>query len=135
MAGGKHSQRILIIDDDPVITKLAGDVLLSRGYEVLITNDAPTGLEIAIKQAPDLIILDVMMPVINGFNICRLMKTQEECRHIPIVLLTSRSKDEDRKIGEEVGADAYLAKPLNTPLLLSTIERFLGPISAPFKTS
>ena len=84
------------------------------------------GLEIAMKKQPDLIVLDVMMPIINGFNICRLMKSEETCKHIPIILLTSRVTEEDRRIGQEVGADAYLLKPLNTEEFLYKVKELLG---------
>ena len=68
------TDKILIIDDDPSLIKLAKAVLQSKGYEVIAADEAPVGLEIALKGSPDLIILDVMMPIINGYNICRLIK-------------------------------------------------------------
>lgn len=117
--------KILVIDDDPSVNKLLSGVLPANGYEVLTSPEAPEGLELAMKNSPDLIVLDVMMPVINGFNICRLLKTQAQCKHIPIILLTSRSTDEDRRIGEEVGADGYVAKPFNTEELLAKMKSLL----------
>lgn len=77
--------RILIIDDDLTVIKLAGAILSSGGYEVISSTDAPVGLEMAMKEKVDLIILDVMIPVINGFNICRLLKSQEKFKKIPII--------------------------------------------------
>ena len=121
----KSTKRILVIDDDPVITKLLDSLLKSHHYEVLLAGDAPSGLEMAIKQSPDIIVLDVMMPIINGYNICRLLKKETAHQKIPIILLTSRSSDDDRRIGKEVGADAYIAKPLNTQELLSRISELL----------
>ena len=118
-------RKILVIDDDPTILKLTQGVLNSNGYEVLTCAEAPAGLELAMKQNPDLIILDVMMPVINGFNICRLMKSDQGYKHIPIILLTSRSAENDRKIGTEVGADAYFAKPFKTDELLGKVRELL----------
>ena len=117
--------RILIIDDDLTVIKLAGAILSSGGYEVISSTDAPVGLEMAMKEKVDLIVLDVMIPVINGFNICRLLKSQEKFKKIPIVLLTSRAEDEDRKIGLEVGADEYIAKPLNREHFLNTVSDLL----------
>ncbi len=117
--------RILIIDDDLTVVKLAGAILTTNGYDVISSTDAPRGLEMAMKEKIDLIVLDVMLPVINGFNICRLLKSQEKYKLIPIVLLTSRSEDEDRKIGREVGADAYIAKPLNRENFLNIIKELL----------
>ena len=117
--------KILVIDDDPTVISLTQGVLSSNGFEVLTAQEASQGLEMAMKDSPQLIILDVMMPIINGFNICRLMKSQETFKHIPIILLTSRSQEQDRKIGEEVGADAYVTKPFKTEELLSKINSLL----------
>lgn len=128
MSEGKKQNRILVIDDDPVIIKLMQGVLTSNGYVVTLASEAPQGLEIAMKQCPDLIILDVMMPIINGYNICRLMKSEEAHKHIPIILLTSRVTEEDRRIGKEVGADAYITKPFDTGVLLEKVRELL-PVS------
>lgn len=117
--------RVLIIDDDAIVVKLAGAILASAGYDVISSTDAAVGLEMAMKEKVDLIVLDVMLPVINGFNICRLLKSQEKYKKIPIVLLTSRSEDEDRKIGLQVGADEYIAKPLNRENFLNIIKELL----------
>jgi len=127
MASTAHKLRILLIDDDPVIIRLAEGVLTANGYAVITAAEAPKGLELAMQPAGDLIILDVMMPIINGFNICRLIKNQPQCRRIPVILLTSRSDEQDRQIGKDVGADAYLAKPLNTDQLLEAVAR-LAPV-------
>ncbi len=120
------SPRILLIDDDPLVIQLVRRVLQANGFSVVPVSEAPQGLELALKDPPDLIILDVMMPIINGFNVCRLLKGQEGCRRVPVLLLSSRSADEDRRIGEEVGADAYLGKPFNTGELLTTVRRLLS---------
>lgn len=118
-------KRILVIDDDPVVVKMLDSLLKSHQYEVLLAADAPTGLEMAMKCSPHLIILDVMMPIINGYNICRLLKKETKHSKIPIILLTSRASEEDHRIGKEVGADAYINKPLNTTELLSQIQGML----------
>ena len=119
------TKKILLIDDDPTLLKLAQSVLSSNGFEVVAVNDAPNGLELAMKQKPDLIILDVMMPIINGFNICRMMKSEKALKHIPIILLTSRATQADQEIGTEVGADAHLAKPFKTEELLNKVKQLL----------
>jgi len=80
--------RILIIDDDQGVLKLVETLLGAQGYHVFSTNDAARGLEMALKTPPDLVVLDVMMPIINGFNICRLLKSQEIAMRIPVILLT-----------------------------------------------
>jgi len=124
MADPKKS-RILIIDDDPGHIRLMEKILSNQAYDLLLSDEAPAGLETAMKSRPDLIVLDVMMPIINGFNICRLLKSEEEHKHIPIILLTSRITEEDQRIGREVGADAYLLKPLNTQEFLDTVKHLL----------
>ncbi|MCR4337781.1 MAG: response regulator [Candidatus Omnitrophica bacterium] len=125
MTTQSESSKILIIDDDPLILRLMDEVLKTKGYEILIASEAASGLEMAIKKNPDLIILDVMMPIINGYNICRLLKKEVGMRDVPIIFLTCRSEEDDRRIGEQVGADAYLPKPFNTPDLLLKIEELL----------
>ncbi len=124
----KESQKqykILIIDDDPGMVRLLESKLGHRGFSILSTDDASAGLEMAVKKSPDLIVLDVMMPMINGYNICRLLKEEEKLT-VPVVMLTGRTTDEDKQIGKEVGADAYLTKPLDPNELYQTIDRLLN---------
>lgn len=118
--------RILVIDDNPMIVKLVEGILVSQGYGVFTVTEAPQGLEVAMKEKFDLIVLDVMLPIINGFNMCRLLKSQAGLQATPIILLTSRTGEDDRKIGEEVGANAYLAKPFNTEQFLETVRELVG---------
>lgn len=113
---------ILIIDDDPTTVTMLSKRLMARGYNVLSSLEADVGLQMAMRQNPDLVLLDVMMPMVNGYNICRLLKSSESHRHIPVVLLTGRTTEEDKKIGQEVGADAYLPKPVDMPHLIETIQ-------------
>lgn len=115
-------KKILVVDDDPALTVLVKKFLEKNGYEVTAVTEAVDGLEYAMKKDPDLIILDVMMPIINGFNFCRLLKQDENKKNIPIVLLTSRDQIKDIEIGLEMGAGAYLVKPLNTAELLKIIK-------------
>ncbi|MFH1360674.1 MAG: response regulator [Candidatus Omnitrophota bacterium] len=120
----EKKDKILVIDDDPCMVKLLGTRLSAHGFDVISAEDASVGLEMAVKQSPNLIILDVMMPLINGYNICRLLKEEEKLT-TPIVMVTGRTTEEDKKIGQEVGVDAYLTKPLNTEQLFSTINGLL----------
>ena len=121
----KMNKRILVIDDDLVITKMVESRLKANGYDPIVSNDAATGLEIAIKKSPDLIILDIMMPIINGYNMCSLLKKEEKSKSIPIIMLTSRSEESDKAIGKEVGANAYITKPFNMDDLLKKISELL----------
>lgn len=115
-------KNILVVDDDPTLTALVENFLKKNGYEVTAVTEAVDGLEYAMKKDPDLIILDIMMPIINGFNFCKLLKQEKGKENIPILLLTSRDQMKDIEIGLEMGADAYLVKPLNTVELLKTIK-------------
>ena len=115
-------KKILVVDDDPTLTALVEKFLKKNGYEVTAVTEAVDGLEHAMKNDPDLIILDIMMPIINGFNFCKLLKQEKETENIPILILTSRNQIKDIEIGLEMGADAYLVKPLNTTELLKTIK-------------
>lgn len=115
-------KKILVVDDDPAFTTLVSKCLETNGYEVTAVTEAADGLDYAMKNDLDLIILDVMMPVINGYNFCRLLKQEENKKNVPIILLTSRDQIKDIEIGLAMGAEAYLAKPLNTTELLRTIK-------------
>ena len=122
MEGKRKIKKIVVVDDDRTVTVLVKKYLEKSGYEVTAVNEASEGLELAMTRKPDLIILDVMIPIINGFNFCRLVKAEEDCKDIPIILLTSRNKLKDVEIGLEMGAEAYLIKPLNIEELLRTIK-------------
>jgi len=119
------NKKILVIDDDPVVINLLAGRLSESGYELLTATEADVGLQRAMTEQPDLIILDVMMPIINGFNICSLLKTEIKHKSIPIILLTSRSQEEDLEIGRKAGADAHLTKPVNMEILLAKVKEIL----------
>ena len=118
-------KKILVVDDDPVGVKVIEARLKANGYNVITSTDAPQGLEMALTINPDLIVLDVMMPIVNGYNLCRLLKSEDTHKGIPIILLTSRTDEKDIAIGQEVGADAYLAKPVHMEDLLKKIVELM----------
>lgn len=120
------SVSILVIDDNPTDLKLISSVLKTNGYDVSTVNEAPAGIEAAMSLKPSLIVLDVMMPIINGYNICRLMKDQKEYAQIPIILLTSRSSEDDHRIGKDAGANAYISKPFKTEEFLNTVTSLIN---------
>ena len=121
----RSAKQILVIDDDATITKMVETRLKANGYDASSTNDAAVGLELALKHVPDLIILDVMMPIINGYNLCTLLRSEKKSKNIPIILLTSRSDDQDKEIGKSVGANAYMTKPFKMDELLVKISELL----------
>jgi DNA-binding response OmpR family regulator len=122
MSAKRKIKKVLVVDDDPTITVLLKKYLEKNGFEVTAMNEASEGLEYAMTKKPSLVILDVMMPIINGFNFCRLLKAEDDCKDIPVIMLTSRNKLKDIEIGLEMGAEAYLIKPLNVDELLKTIR-------------
>jgi DNA-binding response OmpR family regulator len=122
MSTPKQIKRILVVDDDATQVKLLQETLSKHGFEITATTEAAKGLQFAMDQDHDLIILDVMMPIINGYNFCKLLKSHHDKKHVSIILLTSRDEREDIEIGMEMGADAYLTKPVNTEELLKTIN-------------
>ncbi len=115
-------KKILVVDDDRIQIRLLEGVLGDSGYKVTTACEAAEGLQLAMDSGPDLIILDVMMPIINGYNFCRLLKSEEQQKHIPIIFLTSRDEEDDIQIGREMGAEAYLTKPVNVGELLEKIK-------------
>ncbi|MBF0483279.1 MAG: response regulator [Candidatus Omnitrophica bacterium] len=119
-------KKILVVDDDRIVLKILESRLTENGYDVTVSEYAAEGLEIVFKKKPDLIILDVMMPIINGYNFCKLLKSELKEITLPIIFLTSRSEEEDERIGYEMGADAYMSKPVEMNVLLDKIRNLIG---------
>lgn len=119
-------KKILLVDDEPDIIEILQFMLESQGYECITATDGEEGLKKAREINPDIIILDVMMPKINGYKICRLLKFDNKYKDIPILMLTARSQDEDKLIGEETGADEYITKPFEVDEVIETIKKYIG---------
>ncbi|MGA2403833.1 MAG: response regulator transcription factor [Syntrophobacteraceae bacterium] len=118
--GQKH--RILIIDDDRKLNKLLKDYLSPFGFEVLAAANPDEGLRYLKTHAPELIILDIMLPHINGFELCKFIRQDHT---VPIIMLTARGEVTDRVVGLELGADDYLAKPFEPRELVARIQAVL----------
>ncbi|MGQ9632318.1 MAG: response regulator transcription factor [bacterium] len=118
-------RRILVIDDDVNLTELIKDALVAEGFEVLTAYNAVDGLEVVYNEKIDLIILDIMMPDISGYHVCRLLKDNEKYREIPIVMLTAKAQKTDEFWGLESGADAYITKPFEILELGERINQIL----------
>ncbi|MBF0317963.1 MAG: response regulator [Nitrospirae bacterium] len=116
---------ILIIEDNPLNMKLASDVLRRQGYTVLQATDADTGINIAIQERPDLILMDIQLPGMDGLAATRLLKNNETTKQIKIIALTAFAMkgDEERMI--EAGCDAYVSKPIRYKEFLATVESLL----------
>ncbi|MCQ2789180.1 MAG: response regulator [bacterium] len=119
-------KKILIVDDEQDIVESLQFVLETTGFECHCAYNGEDGLNLAREIMPDLIILDVMMPKINGFKICRLLKYDTKYKNIPILMLTARSQEEDKLIGEETGADEYITKPFEIADIVKKVESYLG---------
>jgi len=112
----------LIVDDDPDIQRLVSYNLSQAGFQVATASSGRTALETVQKQPPDLIILDVMMPDIDGMEVCRTLRQRENSRRIPIIMLTARGEEVDRVVGFELGADDYVMKPFSPRELVLRIR-------------
>ncbi len=122
---GRNMKRILIVDDEQDIVESLKFVLESSGFECYCAYNGEDGLNLAREIEPDLIILDVMMPKINGFKICRLLKYDVKYKNIPILMVTARSQTEDKLIGEETGVDEYITKPFDLNEIVKKVEDHL----------
>lgn len=125
MSEAAPGKKILVVDDEPFIVETLRFALEHAGYSCLLAYDGEDGIRMAREENPDLILLDIMLPKLNGFQICRLLKFDERYRHIPIIMLSARAQARDRLIGKEIGADEYVTKPFDLPALLQVIARYL----------
>ncbi len=119
-------KKILIVEDEEQMVEMLKIRLEANGYEVLSAADGKQGLEKAQKQMPDLMILDLMIPKMDGFKVCGLLKKDARYARMPIIMFTARAQESDKRMGEEVGADAYLTKPFEPKTLLDKIEELLN---------
>ena len=119
------SKRILIVDDEPDIVELIEFNLKLENIECITAYDGEEGLSKAKEENPDLIVLDVMLPKVNGYKIARLLKFDESYKHIPIIMLTARTQQSDVALGKETGADEYVPKPFSMDELVGIIKKYL----------
>lgn len=119
-------QKILIVDDEQDIVDSLKFVLEGFNYTCYCAYNGEDGLKLAREIMPDLIILDVMMPRINGYKISRLLKFDKKYKDIPILMITARSQEEDKLIGEETGVDEYITKPFDLDEVLKIVQKYLG---------
>ena len=119
-------KKILIVEDEPDFRVALRMRLEANGYDIIEADDGMKGLDAVRRQNPDLIILDVMLPKMNGFKLARLLKYSAKYKHVPLMMLTVMSQASDRKMGQAVGADAYMTKPYQPQELLNTIATLIS---------
>jgi len=121
-------QKILVVDDSPTQLKLILAPLQSQNYETITANDGEEGLAKAYAEKPDLVVMDVVMPKMDGFQTCRKMKLADELKHIPVIMLTSKNQKTDEFWGKKQGANEYLTKPFAEQDLLDAVARNLDQV-------
>ena len=118
-------KKILLVDDEVDLVEMVKLRLEANDYQVVTAYDGQEGLDKAKQEKPDLIILDLMMPKIDGYKVCRMLKFDDKYKHIPVLMFTARAQEQDEKMGEEVGADAYMTKPFDPADLQARVEQML----------
>jgi len=116
---------ILVIDDEKDLIELVRYNLEKEHYDVIAATDGPSGLQIARKHAPDLVVLDVMMPGMDGLEVCRSLRTDPRTSGLPLIMLTARAAEADRVVGLELGADDYITKPFSPRELVARVKALL----------
>ncbi len=119
------AQTIMVVDDDKLILDLVKETLEQEGYSVVSANNGTEALAMVKVQIPDLILLDIMMPKIDGFSVCEMLKGDKKFKDIPIVMLTAKSLSKDIEEAYERGADEYIIKPFDSVILLRKIRELL----------
>ncbi len=118
--------KILVVDDEINITQILQFSIGAEGYEVITAQNGEEAIDKAKREQPDLIILDIMMPRIDGYEACRILKANPMTKNIPVVLLTAKGRDIDKRLGQEVGAIDYIVKPFSPNKLINRIQKLLS---------
>jgi two-component system alkaline phosphatase synthesis response regulator PhoP len=118
--------RILVVDDEPSVVKMISKRLELEGYDVLVAMDGQEALKKAQTEQPALVILDIMLPKVNGYEVCTMLKQDSRYQKIPILMLSAKAQEKDERLGLDCGADAYLRKPYQAKELLETVKTLLN---------
>lgn len=118
-------KKILLVDDEVSLIEVMKFRLEEAGYEVITATDGFSAMSMARAQRPDIVLLDLMLPKLDGYTVCRMLKLSGVTKGIPIIILTARSSPCDRDRGLETGADAYMTKPIDIPSLLEKISELM----------
>ena len=120
------AKKILVVEDDLVTQRVLSARLEINGYEVITAQDGEEGLKKARKENPDLVMLDLMMPKMTGYEVCRMLKFDDKYKNIPIIVLSALDQQDEREKAIKAGADAVFIKPFDLDLLLVKIRGFIG---------
>jgi len=115
-------KKVLVVDDDPVVIRLVKEILKTQGYLVETAKDGIDAMIMVKNNRPDLIILDIMMPELNGYDVLKTLKFSDEYKKIPVILLTAREQELDKRISQMMGID-YLQKPLDREVFLNKVQQ------------
>jgi twitching motility two-component system response regulator PilH len=118
--------KILVVDDSPTETHLIKTMLSAHGHDVLEASNGEQGVALATREMPDMVLMDIVMPGLNGFQATRQISKNSRTQHIPVVIVTTKDQETDRVWGKRQGARGYLLKPLQENVLLNTIESLLA---------
>jgi len=125
MSQGQSRGRVLVVDDEPDLVRILQFGLQSAGYVVESASDGQEGLKKAREVKPDIILLDLMLPKLDGYKICRLLKFDERFKQIPIIILSARTQEGDQALALEMGANRFVTKPYNFSEILTHVEELL----------
>lgn len=117
--------RVLIVDDSPTETYKMSSILSKQGYEVLTADSGETGVSLARRELPDVVLMDIVMPGLNGFQATRQLSRDSATQHIPVIIVTTKDQETDRVWGQRQGARGYLTKPVDGKVLVDAIEGVL----------
>lgn len=121
-----EQKRILLVDDHQTVFRLLEAIVRIKGYELIYAESGQQGIVMARQELPDLVLLDVMMPDIDGFKVCQYLKENPETKNIPVMFLTARGAEGDLETGRRAGADGFMTKPFQTIDVLKQIEGMLS---------
>ncbi len=123
-------EKILIVEDDKDIVKMLEYNLKKEGFKVFAACDGEDALDLAVRQSPDLILLDLMLPGIDGLEVCKALKKETKTSRIPVIMLTAKGQESDKVVGLELGADDYITKPFSLRELIARIKAVLRRVAA-----
>jgi DNA-binding response OmpR family regulator len=119
-------KKILVVEDEPNIRGIIVARLVDMGFTVLIAKDGREGLDLVRKELPDIVLLDIMLPEMDGFKVCRMIKFDVALEHIKIIICSARGSDADKKLAEQAGADAYIIKPFDIKRFVEEVKNLTG---------